>query len=66
MRTEIAQVAEHVRKEPSICALILTGAGRHFCSGSDFRNIAAIGLDNLGWRRRLQDETDSGACWVAD
>jgi 2-(1,2-epoxy-1,2-dihydrophenyl)acetyl-CoA isomerase len=58
MRIEIAEVIEHVRKEPSIRALILTGANGHFCSGGDLKNIATIGLDNLGWRRRLQDLHD--------
>jgi 2-(1,2-epoxy-1,2-dihydrophenyl)acetyl-CoA isomerase len=55
MRLEIAQVIAHVRQEPSIRALILTGANGHFCSGGDLRNIATIGLDNQGWRKRLQD-----------
>jgi 2-(1,2-epoxy-1,2-dihydrophenyl)acetyl-CoA isomerase len=55
MRIEIAEVVDHVRKEPSIRALILTGANGHFCSGGDLRNIATIGLDNQGWRKRLQD-----------
>jgi 2-(1,2-epoxy-1,2-dihydrophenyl)acetyl-CoA isomerase len=58
MRIEIAEVIEQVRKEPSIRALILTGANGHFCSGGDLRNIATIGLDNQGWRKRLQDLHD--------
>jgi Enoyl-CoA hydratase/isomerase len=36
----------------------LKGANGHFCSGGDLGNIATIGLDNLGWRRRLQDLHD--------
>jgi 2-(1,2-epoxy-1,2-dihydrophenyl)acetyl-CoA isomerase len=62
MRVEIAQVIAHIRSEPSIRALILTGANGHFCSGGDLRNIATIGLDNLGWRRRLQELHD----WLQD
>lgn len=55
MREEIAQVVTHVRRERDIRALIITGANGHFCSGGDLRNIATVGLDNQGWRNRLQD-----------
>jgi len=55
MRVEVAQVVARLRGDRSIRALILTGAGGHFCSGGDLRNIATVGLDNEGWRNRLQD-----------
>jgi len=55
MRVEVAQVITHIRRDPSIRALILTGANGHFCSGGDLKNIATVGLDNQGWRQRLQD-----------
>ena len=55
MREEIAQVVSLVRKDRDIRALILTGAGEHFCSGGDLRHIATAGLDNAGWRHRMQN-----------
>ena len=55
MRPEVAEAIERVRRDRDIRALILTGAGGHFCAGGDLRNIATVGLDNEGWRNRLQD-----------
>ncbi|MEO6291298.1 MAG: enoyl-CoA hydratase/isomerase family protein [Burkholderiaceae bacterium] len=55
MREEVAQVVARVRRDRDIRALIITGANGHFCSGGDLRNIATAGLDNAGWRNRLQD-----------
>lgn len=58
MREEMRQVVAHLRAEPGIRALVLTGAGDHFCAGGDLRNIASAGLDNAGWRARLQSLHD--------
>lgn len=55
MRNELAEVVGRVQRDPSIRALVLAGAGGHFCAGGDLRNIATANLDNEGWRRRLQD-----------
>ena len=55
MREEIAQVVAAVRRNREIRALVITGANGYFCSGGDLRNIATAGLDNDGWRNRLQD-----------
>lgn len=55
MREEIARVVSHVRRDRAIRALVITGANGHFCSGGDLRNIATAGLDNEGWRNRMQD-----------
>lgn len=55
MREEVAEVVARVRRDREIRALIITGANGHFCSGGDLRNIATVGLDNAGWRNRLQD-----------
>lgn len=55
MRPEVAEVVARVKRDRTIRALILTGANGHFCSGGDLRNIATAGLDNEGWRNRLQD-----------
>ena len=55
MRVEVSEVVMQIRRDPSIRALILTGANGHFCAGGDLKNIATVGLDNQGWRQRLQD-----------
>ena len=55
MREDIAQVVTAVRRNREIRALVITGANGYFCSGGDLRNIATAGLDNDGWRNRLQD-----------
>ena len=55
MREEMAAVLGAVRRDQSIRALILTGDGEHFCSGGDLKNIASAGLDNAGWRNRMQN-----------
>ena len=53
MREEFAEVVRSVKQDRNIRALVLTGAGGHFCSGGDLRNIASVGLDNQGWRERM-------------
>ncbi len=55
MREELAEVVARVQRDRDIRALVITGANGHFCSGGDLRNIATVGLDNQGWRNRLQD-----------
>jgi len=45
----------HIRREPDIRVLIITGEGEHFCSGGDLRNMASLSLDNTGWHQRMQD-----------
>ena len=42
MRGEIAQVLEAVRADDGLRALVLTGAGRGFCSGADLAAGAAV------------------------
>jgi 2-(1,2-epoxy-1,2-dihydrophenyl)acetyl-CoA isomerase len=55
MREEIAEVVRGVKQDRGIRALVITGAGGHFCSGGDLRNIATAGLDNQGWRERMHN-----------
>lgn len=62
MRVEMCEVVRQVQSDPGIRALVLTGDGEHFCSGGDLGNIAASGLDNAGWRRRLGSLHD----WLKD
>ena len=54
MRDELAVALQHIQHDKSIRAVVLTGAGGHFCSGGDLKNIAAANLDNGGWLGRMQ------------
>ncbi len=54
LREELAEAIAWVRDDGEIRALILTGAGEHFSSGGDLKNIAGAGLDGEGWRLRMQ------------
>jgi 2-(1,2-epoxy-1,2-dihydrophenyl)acetyl-CoA isomerase len=54
MREELAVALQHIQHDRSIRAVILTGAGGHFCSGGDLKNIASANLDNGGWLQRMQ------------
>jgi len=58
MRAELADVVRRVRRDRDIRAMVITGAGGHFCAGGDLRAIATVGLDNHGWRNRLHDVHD--------
>jgi len=55
MREEVAGVVRSIKEDRSVRALVITGAGGHFCSGGDLRNIASVELDNQGWRERLHN-----------
>lgn len=55
MRAELAQVLAEIRRNRDIRVLVLAGADNHFCSGGELRGIANAGLDNAGWRNRLDD-----------
>lgn len=54
-REELAEAIRGVKRDRAVRALVIVGAGGHFCSGGDLRAIATSGLDNQGWRERLQD-----------
>ena len=54
MRDELAVALQHIQHDKTIRAVILTGAGGHFCSGGDLKNIVAANLDNSGWLGRMQ------------
>ncbi len=53
LREQLEQAVRTIRRDASIRAVVITGAGGHFCSGGDLRNIASSQLDNAGWRQRL-------------
>ena len=54
MRDMLAHHIRAIREDASVRAVVIIGAGGHFCSGGDLRNIAAANLDNAGWLRRMQ------------
>jgi 2-(1,2-epoxy-1,2-dihydrophenyl)acetyl-CoA isomerase len=62
MRAQLAEAVNAIRCDRSVRAVILAGAGGHFCAGGDLRALAGAGLDNQGWLQRFQDMND----WVRD
>lgn len=54
MREQLAAHIRTIRDDASIRSVVITGAGGHFCSGGDLRNIATANLDNAGWLHRMQ------------
>jgi 2-(1,2-epoxy-1,2-dihydrophenyl)acetyl-CoA isomerase len=62
VREGLAQAIATVRADHDIRALVLTGAGGHFCAGGDLRGIASTELDGAGWRERMHKVQ----AWVRD
>jgi len=62
VRDGLSQAIARVRAEPAIRALVITGAGNHFCAGGDLRGIAAAQLDGAGWRERMH----GAQRWIAE
>lgn len=61
-RARLAEAVNAIRRDRGVRAVILAGAGGHFCAGGDLRALAGAGLDNEGWLQRFQDMND----WVRD
>lgn len=62
LRDGLAQALATVRADNQIRALVITGAGGHFCAGGDLRAMAASQLDGAGRRERMQNTHR----WVTD
>ena len=45
MASELKQVAESVDQDTSIRAVVMTGAGKHFCFGGDLKEFVEFGPD---------------------
>lgn len=54
LREQLADAVRQVRRDASIRAVVLTGAGGHFCAGGDINNIAALDIDAGPWRQRME------------
>ena len=64
MRAEITQVLEEVRADDGLRALVLTGAGRGFCSGADLAAGAAVMAAGGPPEPRTQNERIDEHGWV--
>lgn len=53
LRDQLAQAVRCVRENASVRAVVLTGAGQHFCAGGDLTAIAALNIDAGQWRQRM-------------
>ena len=45
MASELKQVAESLDQDTSIRAVVMTGAGKHFCFGGDLKEFVEFGPD---------------------
>ena len=45
LRDQLADAVRRIRRDADIRAVVITGAGGHFCSGGDLGNIAAVEPD---------------------
>lgn len=62
LQLEILDVAKEVRGDDDVWAVILTGAGRGFCSGADISGPRPEGADSTPPQNQLLDEFH----WVGD
>jgi enoyl-CoA hydratase/carnithine racemase len=59
MRAELKVAVDHIAADPSIRGLVITGAGKAFCSGGDIRGMQerleqGARAGELGWRRQRE------------
>ena len=54
MREEIADVLGRIRRDPSVKAVLLTGAGSAFCAGGDLAALGAVRGDLQAARERIR------------
>ncbi len=54
MSAEIREVVRGIKAGDEVRALVITGAGGHFCAGGDLRSVGGPPRDNHAWRAGLQ------------
>ncbi len=58
VRDGLFQSMATIKADDSIRAVVITGAGDHFCAGGDLATmakLAAANIDGAGWRQRMQE-----------
>jgi enoyl-CoA hydratase/carnithine racemase len=65
MRATFTQVLDEVEADPDLRALVVTGAGRAFCSGDDLKAVGPEGEDLAGFGRLLERLEGSRAAVIA-
>ena len=53
MGRELLEAALRVEADPAVRAVVVTGAGKHFCFGGDLRGMAAQGAAVGGYLNEL-------------
>lgn len=54
MREGLVLALRHIQQNKDIRAVVLTGAGGHFCAGGDLKNMATVQHENGAWLSRMQ------------
>lgn len=56
MGRALREIAHRLEQDPTVRAVVLTGAGKHFCFGGDLRGMVAGGADVEPYLRALTDD----------
>lgn len=64
MRRELPQLLQQLREDEAVRALVLHGAGGHFCAGGDLRAMSATPRTAWQSRQRIHDLHEWLPAWV--